>query len=70
MLLHGKGKTMMTATKAQNFADWIATFSDRSLEQMWVKYCAPQETDQPVNPIDAHKAYLVWEEMGERGLHA
>lgn len=51
-----------------DFVDWIAQLSDRSLLQLWVKYCAPSETETPT-PRDTMRAYLVSEEVLNRGIH-
>lgn len=66
----GKGKSMMTNTASDNFQNWIETVSDRGLKGLWLKYCANDETVQTINPIDCHKAFLIYEEMSDRNLNS
>jgi hypothetical protein len=51
-----------------NFQDWIGQLSDRSLLQLWVKYCGATENETPT-PRDTMRAYIVSEEVLNRRIH-
>jgi len=49
------------------YAQWLKTVSDRSLAMLWVRYCGPSEINWQ-SSRDVERAYLIDNEMTERGL--
>jgi hypothetical protein len=47
---------------------WVSELTDRSLLCAWDKYCAPSESAEKISETDITIAYIVQNEIHNRGL--